>query len=129
MDSTNTITIKKAIKRHLCNWCGQSTTSSAHRWFEGMAANALPVHRHAEIMKTTETFRPDFVDSCEVEIYRRRLDERLRNERHLVNLIRSQLPEMTACERVEMFDLITEGYCTMCGEREISGPCQCRNDE
>ena len=49
----------------------------------------------------------------------------------LVNVIKSRLEEMTADERVALFENITDGYCVRCGQAFEKGYfyCHCNNDE
>ncbi len=54
-----------------------------------------------------------------------------RNPDNLVEDVRGELKSMSDAGRQWFFDSIIEGYCRHCGrdDSELSGGCQCENDE
>lgn len=47
----------------------------------------------------------------------------------LVYVIHDRMQKMTADERLEIINILMDGFCKECGWNDPSGTCQCWNDE
>lgn len=46
-----------------------------------------------------------------------------------VSALREHLERSTADERLELMKVVTQGYCTHCGNKDPDNTCQCWNDD
>lgn len=46
-----------------------------------------------------------------------------------VNQLRGYQENLFAEQRLEIWELLQDGYCKHCGEKPTDSPCQCMNDE